>query len=130
MKEKRIWHNHIKWEDLKAGLYESNKKENHKHVKQSNILLADESKLNTIMRQVTKNWPFATAHNLSNKSSNRKAWLGQAACCLHHGANDDATKKAWNKLTIKEQRAANNIAKQVIQEWEKKYYGVGDQLSF
>jgi hypothetical protein len=63
-------------------------------------------------------WPIAAAHNLTDTGSNRRAWLGQAACCLAHGATQFATCLAWWELTLDEREAANAVADSVLAQWE------------
>ncbi len=79
--------------------------------------------LKIFMLSVIVSWPVATQHNLSNKSMNRQAWLGQAACCLAEGITEDATRFAWRTLTEQEQNAANDIADYVINKWEQEFIG-------
>ena len=73
------------------------------------------------MYDVIDNWKYETEQFLSNQNSNRQAWLGQAACCLAHGASESETRTAWNKLSINQMEQANLIADSVILEWENRY---------
>jgi hypothetical protein len=117
---KRIFSNFNEWEDWKCGLYEKS----HQHIsiiQAAYSLLTDEDALNSAMESVVEKWKKAAAFNLSNSSKNRRAWLGQAACCLLCGANELSTIIAWNSLTKEEQKSANYIADNVIKNFEENY---------
>ncbi len=66
-------------------------------------------------------WPFAAEANLTNRSRNRQAWIGQATCCFAYGSAEHQTKEAWHQLTSQEQAAANLAADKVISHWESIY---------
>lgn len=84
----------------------------------SAALLADGDELYAAMSAVTREWPNASEHQLSNTERNRRAWLGQAACCYVLGVPDFVVKSAWHTLPTTMQDAANAVADQVIGEWE------------
>ena len=118
----RIWHNHNKWEDYHAGLYDSgNNRE--EMVKSSYDLLSSPYRLFVEMVRVSIEWPHCAEFNLSNQSANRRAWLGWSSCCYHHGATDEETRKAWNMLNKEQKEKANGVATVVINTWEQNYYG-------
>lgn len=73
------------------------------------------------MLSVVCEWVNSTKENLTDKKSNRKSWLGQAACCYQSGCNEKSTRQAWVSLTSDERDNANKIANQVIELWEKYY---------
>jgi hypothetical protein len=116
-KLKRVYHHYSKWEDWKDGLY-SPREEKTTIKKRVIRLLASPSLLLLAMRTVVVVWPFSSEVNLSNRSRNRQAWLGQSAACFVCGANEDTTKSAWRSLSLAEQDSANAIADKVIAEWE------------
>jgi hypothetical protein len=74
--------------------------------------------LRAAMRRTLREWPVAAEQNLSNGAKNRQAWMGQAACFLATGSPDYLTKLAWHTLTAAQQSAANDVAGEVISEWE------------
>lgn len=90
-------------------------------------LLRDAARLKTAMLDVITDWNVSTAVNLSNRSRNRRAWLGQAACCLLCGATEEETKLGWHQLTASEQAAANAIADDCIGLWESWHLNSGDE---
>ena len=114
----RIYHHHDRWEDWRAGQYALTYSRQSEGVALSVALLADDDELYASMSAVTREWPMATEHNLTNVEQNRRAWLGQAACCFAHGVPDFVVKAAWNTLPQPVQDRANGVADTVISEWE------------
>jgi hypothetical protein len=108
-------------ECVKNGMYSSFINES--KVKKSIELLSNLSLFENEINNVFSNWKISTCVNLSNKSINRKAWLGQSACLIHHSANEKETKKAWFELTEQQQIKANKIAEIKIKEFEKVWNG-------
>lgn len=72
------------------------------------------------MLQVADKWKYSCEHNLSNKTQNRKAWIGHAACALALGCPEDITREAWSYLTEEQQQRANDEAQKAIKYWENK----------
>lgn len=70
-------------------------------------------------RNVLKEWPNSSLHNLSARVLNRIAWMGQAAQCVNHGAVEYETRTAWRLLDNEEREKCNRIAFNVIEEWER-----------
>jgi hypothetical protein len=70
------------------------------------------------MIHVIKNWKYSCEHNLTDKSQNRRAWLGHAACAMAFQCPEDIVREAWSYLTEEQQRAANKQADYAIEEWE------------
>lgn len=116
----RIYHNYKKWEDFQNGMFKVQDK-SIEHTARMNALtlLSTPDDLFLAMSKVTEEWICATEVNLTNKSRNRRAWLGQSACCYAHGATEDTTKEAWRLLTEEERIEANRIADIVIKNWER-----------
>lgn len=114
----RRQHFHYKeWEDYQAGMYQPSD-DIPTHAGLSADLLRDQDALREAMRDVTQQWPVSTAQNLTDTGSNRRSWLGQAACCLAHGSPEFTTCQAWWTLTDAERDAANAVADEVIAMWE------------
>jgi hypothetical protein len=115
----RIFHPYYEWEDYQAGMYDELKQGREYRVMIAKELLADPPILKKFMKEVTIRWTKASEHNLTNNGCNRKAWLGQAACCLYAGVKEDETREGWKQLTKEQMKEANEQAKQIIIEWEK-----------
>ena len=73
------------------------------------------------MVKVTREWPVSCEHNLTNKTQNRLAWLGHAACALAFMCPEDITREAWGYLTKEQQEEANGVALKAIKQWELNY---------
>jgi hypothetical protein len=118
----RIWHGYPMWEDWHAGMYRSDAPVG--EINASRALLADEELLGSAMLRVTREWPNATAHNLSEQALHHRSWLGQSACCLNHGASDKATCEAWWQLSDRQRDQANGVADRIEAEWQWDHAGV------
>lgn len=81
-------------------------------------LLREPDSFRSACRAVLMVWPYSTEHNLSARCMNRKAWMGWAACCVNHNSTEYTTRNAWRMLDEEEQERANEIAGEVIKEWE------------
>ena len=70
-------------------------------------------------KQVTADWPNSSLQNLSSRGSNRKAWLGWAACYVACNSTEYTTRQAWRMLSEEQKDAANLTVHNVIERWEK-----------
>ncbi len=70
------------------------------------------------MIKVTEQWPFSCEHNLTDRSQNRRAWIGHAAVALAIQCPEDIVRVAWSKLTERQQIEANAKADDAIRSWE------------
>lgn len=82
-------------------------------------LFAELDCFKTACERVIKEWPNSCLHNLSARIQNRRAWLGQAACYIETGSVEYTTRKGWRMLDFSERDRADDIAEQVIKEWEQ-----------
>jgi hypothetical protein len=113
---KRFYAPFTEWEDFKNGMFGKEVKTD--QVEASKILLSDSDALLLFMQQVCAEWHISAKHNLTNAGSNRRSWLGQAACCLSHKATEFETRLAWKELSKEQQFSANRSADIAISEWE------------
>jgi hypothetical protein len=102
---------------------------NELNVQKSINLLSDLNQFSEAIDKVFVNWKISTCVNLSNKSINRKAWLGQSACLINHSANERETKKAWFELSDEKRLMANYLAQQKINEFELLWNGKLESIS-
>jgi hypothetical protein len=120
---RRIFHHYQIWEDWKAGMYRTSAQiddaESEELIQLAQDLLSKPRSLYKAMSEVSIYWKYASESNLSHIGINRKAWLGQAACCYVHRVPEHLTKLGWHRLTPDQQEKANEIAIRVIQEWEQ-----------
>jgi len=108
------------WEDWKNGMWEKSDTPLI-HEQQAISILSDPDQCTYSMQRVINEWPICTRQALTDTSSNRKSWLGQAACSLQSGVPESITRTAWFKLTPDQRDQANNIAQKIIEEWVKNY---------
>lgn len=73
------------------------------------------------MNRVITEWPISSLVNLTDRTCNRRAWLGRASCMIASSSPDEATRLAWWKLSGEQQNEANRIADEVISAWENSY---------
>lgn len=117
-----VYHHCTLWEDWKNGMFRVVSKQGDDFLlKESILLLCDRNKLYEAMKNVINNWIISTEENFTKIDTNRRAWLGQAACCLNHNAPDIITRKAWGMISEDQRNEANLIAEKVILEWEIEY---------
>ena len=117
----RIYHHYEKWEDYQNRMYDEIKDGRKERVLLAIECLGNKEKCYNAMKMVVENWILACEHNLTNESSNRRAWVGQAACNIAYNVKEDETREAWGILTQEQRYMANKIADIVITEWEKKF---------
>lgn len=113
----RIFHHFSKWEDFHAGMYDESKDGRQDRVQRAAVILGTPELCQEAMEKVIAEWPIATEYNLSNAEINRKAWLGQAACCCYAGIHEDETREAWGIMTEPQRVEANRIAANLIRKW-------------
>jgi hypothetical protein len=115
----RIFHHHDVWEDARAGLYRLPSIMDEWIAQlNSRLLLRTPHAFFRIAMEMVDGWPKSSEANLSNRSRNRQAWIGQATCCFAFGAAEHQVKAAWHELTLQEQSDANHTADEVIVIWE------------
>lgn len=120
MKVKRYYTHYLNWEDWQNGMYRDVEKgEFEKYVKLAIDCLRNPKES---MLSVINEWHHSSYENLSDYTSNRKSWLGQAACCYQYKVPEQCTRHAWGLLTDLERQNANKIAKITIQKWENNFY--------
>lgn len=118
---KRYFISYLHWEDWKNSLYVNKIVDT--DITKSAMLLSDQGLFYRTAIIMVASWEIASAVQLSNKSRNRQAWIGQATCCFVHGASEMSTKKAWWTLNEQTRIEANRTADQVINQYER-YKGV------
>lgn len=110
------YYTHYKnWEDWQNGMYRDVNNKQY-YIQKSIECLRNPGKS---MLKVIKEWNYSCKENLSDLSSNRKSWLGQAACCIEFKSPEHCTREAWGLLTKEERINANIIAEKIIRKWEE-----------
>lgn len=120
-KIKPVWKNYREWECFKNGMYKNGHDE--EIIKQCyEILTANNLKEN--MYDTTITYEVATKVNFTNRMFNPVSWLGQATCNRLINATAQEVCRAWLLMTKEQQDKANNIAKEVIEEWRQNYENI------
>lgn len=118
----RVYYHFKEWEDNQNGMYETTCfMDPYDMILDCKRLLTTKEWLWEAMTFVSHSWIKSSTQQLTNINRNRQAWLGQAACCFSHGAPEYLTKRAWALLDENQQKIANEIADQVICDWEQKF---------
>lgn len=114
----RIFHTHDKWEAVNYGFFDlkhktlTNTQCEHKYKE----LLTNLEDFEDALKSVTSEWKYSCEHNLTNKSMNRIAWLGQA--CLAYKYNiPNIYSGGFKLLTEDEQQKANELAHKYLNKW-------------
>ena len=116
MKHKPYW---IR-EDYLNGLFDTTTEDDELCIKKVERLFKSEKRTIKAMSSVIQKWKHSTEHNLTNRSINKIAWLGQAACCYSLKVPDFITKKAWWNLPKETRNRADKNAKDLIESYENK----------
>ena len=117
MQIKRIYHPWWLWEEVSANMWGSvSNKE--LYLKTAIEFTGNHELYGAWMGQVVKEWKYSCEHNLSDKSQNRKAWVGHAACAMAFRCPEDIVRTAWGRLAEEKQILANMEAEKAIKKWE------------
>lgn len=120
---KRIYHDYRNWECYNNGMYILREKDlKVDYVDGCLTLFKNTKELKKQMERTIKEWHYSTQQNMTNKSMNRQAWLGQAACNIYLKATEEETRSAWWLLNDEEREKANCVADEVIKQWEDFYH--------
>lgn len=113
-----VWLPYTEWECYHAGMW-ANRSIDEKKIKLVRFILGNETACQTYMRDAIKEYPKSAMHHLT-KFTNRKPWLGQAACLSAFGATEHETRIGWcSVMNDDERELANTIAEKIIAEWER-----------
>jgi hypothetical protein len=105
------------WEDYRAGLY-ARLPHTEQAVRASYALLTAPDRFLAAARAMVQGWPVTSCTHLADRGRGRRAWIGQATCCHHHGANQAATTEAWGRMSQTAHQHANQAALMLLIDWE------------
>jgi len=114
----RIFHTYDKWEAVHYGFFDLKHKQYSK-TQCENLyaaLLSDLDLFSAILEIIIKEWKHSCEHNLTNRSMNRIAWLGQAALAYKFNIPSIYC-SGFNILTKEEQHNANLVALKHLNNW-------------
>jgi hypothetical protein len=131
----QIFEPYWKWEDFQHGMYDAPKPADIDGlVAAAAGILSCPQAFRLAASRMVEAWPVAAAVNLTNISTNRRAWIGQATCSHAAGVPEIVTRSAWKDLTDDQRCKANEVADEVIREYERKsravHQGVGGPRLF
>ena len=109
------------WEDYLNGMYETTFKNKEHLISCSFDLLTNLNEFDLVCYNVIDTWIVSSAVNLTNKSSNRRAWLGQASCSFKYATPEILTRIAWGNMSNIQREKANKIADKHILNYEKQW---------
>jgi hypothetical protein len=112
----RLFYNYTIWECQKSRLYLGIDGGVEKH----SLLVMKNYKLwgDSMVRMVDK-WPVSCNQFLSDPTTNKRAWIGQASMACFHNTSGSTTKKLWFMLNKNEQTMANAQADKAIKKWRE-----------
>jgi len=116
----RVWHPYWLWEEVPFNMWGQVDNRGH-YLNMAVEFTGSPNIYGEFMQRVVLNWPKSCEHNLSNKTQNRQAWIGHAACALAFQCPEDIVRKAWSFLTDRQQIEANKKADEAIDLWERSY---------
>lgn len=81
------------------------------------------------MDDVAFKWKHTMLNNLTNKSINRRAFLGHCAVCYALQIPEYLVRQAWKSLTNKQRNLADEVAEKTIKKWELWYINESQSIS-
>lgn len=103
------------WGDYKNGFYS---RDNQSNLQNKCFEFFENENIFKTCQKVKKDWKYSYNINLSNKTINRRAWLGQAGCNYYCGASFLTTIDTWRKLSQFVQYRCNEIADKFVKEYD------------
>lgn len=116
----RVYHPYWEWEEVDAGMW-STVQNPDKYLRMAIQFTGDHKKYGRWMMKVVREWVKSCENALTDRSLNRKASLGHAACAMAIGCPEDITRKAWGYLSDEQRILANREAERAISWWEYNY---------
>lgn len=114
----RIYHPYWKWEEVDSNMW-GTVDDKKKYLDLAVEFTGDAELYGSWMIKVVRKWKYSCEHNLSNKTQNRQAWIGHAACAMAMGCPENIIRLAWAHLNKDQQDEANAKADEAILLWEK-----------
>lgn len=133
---KRIYHPVHEWEEIAANMWGT--VDDREGALETSVQVTGQPTLyGLFMRRVLSEWPVSCENALSDRSINRKAWIGHAAIALGFAIPEDVVRQAWGYLSDEQRKLANAEAAYCIETWERSqaadrnlHQDVGGQMLF
>jgi hypothetical protein len=130
MKTKQQYVPYWEWEDYKNGMWRKLPKEDESNMLTKCIeFTGDWRKYGEAMRKVIEAWPKTMLNSLSNKSQNRRAFVGHCACSFEFDCPEYITRQAWKELTNQQRFDADKIAEYHIKTYENQNRAVHKNMA-
>lgn len=118
---RQIYHPYWKWECHKAGMWRTETKDYYLYnIDKAIKFTGDYVAYGEQMLIVVDRWKYSTENFLTNKSINRRAYIGHAACVNAFGWPEYLVRDAWGKLSDLQRNLANKQADIAIRQFELK----------
>jgi len=115
----QVYTPYTKWECYKNGMWSKVDAISEQKMLQIAIgFTSDHVSYGSAMREVVFAWENSMLNFLTNKSINRRAYLGHCAVSFKLGIPEYLVRMAWKHLTPKQQQLADLVAERTIKEWE------------
>jgi len=115
----QVYTPYTKWECYKNGMWSKVDVNSEQKMLQIAIgFTSDHVSYGSAMREVVFAWENSMLNFLTNKSINRRAYLGHCAVSFKLGIPEYIVRMAWKHLTPKQQQLADLVAERTIKEWE------------
>lgn len=118
-KMERIYHTWDKWESFYSGFFNVNPPKGLTKKDCERLyfeLLSDPEEFGRVLGRVIEEWPYSCEHNLTNKTLNRIAWMGQAALSYKYQI-PAMFRGGYNLLSKEQQKTADEVALKYINIW-------------
>jgi hypothetical protein len=116
----QVYHPYWKWECYKNGMWlKSSDYDN--QLKEAIKFTGNHILYGNAMNEVIYSWRYTIEHHLSNKSINRRAFIGHCAVFYKKLIPEYIVRDAWKHLSDKQRTLADNEAEKAIKEWELWY---------
>ena len=84
-------------------------------------MLSDKDLFATVLEKIISEWKYSCEHNLTDSSTNKRAWIGHAACSFEMNLPESVVRQAWKVLSNEQRIKANNQADMAIKLWMSGY---------
>ena len=116
---KQVYIKYSKWECYKNGMWSKVSKSVEDEMLKSAIeFTSDHILYGNAMNEVIYKWDNTMVNHLTNKSINRRAFLGHCAVYYKIQIPEYIVRKAWKFLTDEQRILADNEAEKAIKNWE------------
>ena len=122
------------WEDYQNGMYSGSLENIDLLLPKAVELLSNHDFFYKNALKMMLEWVVCVDYNLTNTSSNRRAWIGQATCSYVYKVPEVITRIAWSELNDIQQNKANFAANKIIKIYEERnnelYKNMGAKMLF